>query len=173
MNGISGGARGEDLYCSVCGVQFSSVSNRNRHIRTAHTEEKHTCEVCGFETTRTDNFTRHREKHPILNHGGPKKKRKIGLRQKRTANTELRNLVDFAAIARAEEEEERIRKKYSSNIPMTLEQEYEEIARMEKLEKILEKRRQEEAERLVTMKLEKEKEERGAGDDDDEVTNSQ
>lgn len=152
-----------DLYCVPCGKQFSNLQNRNRHMRSTHADQKFVCDICGFETTRADNFVRHREKHPIVSEAHARKKRINGLKRKRkvTEFKPMTNLVDVAEVLREEEEEENLKKKYASNRPMTLEEEYEEIAALQRIEKIQQKRREEEAERLALKELE------NANDDDD------
>lgn len=163
-----------DLYCLPCGKQFSNLQNRNRHMRSTHSDQKLVCDVCGFETKRPDNFARHREKHPIINESHARTKRINGLKKKRklVEFKAMTSLVDVAEVLRDQEEEEILKKKYASNRPMTLEEEYDEIAAIQRVEKIQEKRRQEEAERLALAELEREKANGAIIDDDDDTTES-
>ncbi len=143
------------LTCKVCEKKFSNTQNRERHMKTAHNPVNLKCEDCGFETNRVDNFTRHRNTHKNAGNNSKRKPENSGRGAKRRETDSLRALT---AAAEAEEsalaeQEQKLRNKYTSNIPMTLEEEYEEMAAIERVLKLQEELRRKQTEELFLKKI--------------------
>lgn len=146
------------LTCKVCGKKFSNTQNRARHMKTAHNPVNLKCDDCGFETNRVDNFTRHRNTHKNVENNAKRKSDNAGNGTKRRGpkpNDTLHLLTDAAEAedSAVAEQEKKLRRKYASNLPMTLEEEYEEMAAIERVLKLQEEMRRKQTEELFLKKI--------------------
>lgn len=127
-------------------------------MKTAHNPVNLKCDDCGFETNRADNFTRHKNMHKNAENNSKRKSDISGSGLKRRETKPRDALCALTEAAEAEElavveQEKNLRKKYASNLPMTLEEEHEELAAIDRVLKLQDEMRRKQTEELFLEKL--------------------